>query len=89
MRIKRPVRVGGAVRIAEPKEIKAATMTQENAAKFLGVSVGTLRKWQKEGVVPVVKIGGRYLYSETTLTKWLEEKAAPGAGQVSPRSLDA
>jgi excisionase family DNA binding protein len=35
------------------------TMSYQEAAQFLGVSVGLLRKWKREGRLEVIKLGRR------------------------------
>jgi len=44
-------------------------MTQRECANFLGVSVGTLIIWRKDGRVPFLKLGRTILYSKKQILK--------------------
>ena len=45
----------------------------EAAADRLGLSVHTLRRWQREGRLPVVRLGRRVVVSEETLAELLAQ----------------
>ena len=49
------------------------------AAEFLGVSVGTLRKWADEGRIParVNQVNGYRLFLREDLEKFLRKTATP------------
>jgi excisionase family DNA binding protein len=52
-------------------------LTEQAAARWIGVSLRTLQSWRRRGVgPPVVSIpGGRlYRYRRSTLDAWLEER---------------
>ena len=42
--------------------IDSGMLTKQQVADALSVTVRTISKWQKEGFLPVIKIGGRCLY---------------------------
>lgn len=47
------------------------TITREEAAKILNVTVQTLWRWAKEGILNPVKIGTKVLYRATDIEKML------------------
>jgi len=65
--------------IAEPDK----TLTLEEAASYLRVSVSKLYSLARKGVVPAGKIGTRWLFRQAALHKWLEQKTRkPLEGKV-------
>jgi len=46
-------------------------LTAEQAAKLLGVSEQTLRKWVDAGEVPAVQIASRWRFSKTRLEQFI------------------
>jgi excisionase family DNA binding protein len=57
-----------------------------DAAEFLGVSAGSLRKWSDQGLVPVYRTpGGQRRYSPGDLEDFLASMRQPPAGQPVPR----
>ncbi|MGV7277023.1 helix-turn-helix domain-containing protein [Mycobacterium kansasii] len=44
-----------------PIDSPADLLTTQQAAKFLGVSDATLRKWVREGLIPEVRVGRKLL----------------------------
>lgn len=51
------------------------TITREEAAKILNVTVQTLWRWAKEGILTPVKIGTKVLYRATDIEKMLTPKS--------------
>jgi len=51
-------------------------LTRDQAAAYLGVSVGTLAVWATTGrySLPVVKVGRLVRYRRTDLDAWLDER---------------
>lgn len=45
-------------------------VTRKEAAKYFGVSAGTLSYWTSLGM-PVAVVDGRKLYGKESITKWL------------------
>ncbi len=47
---------------------------QAGAARFMGVTVATIRRWSRKqaGALPFYRIGHRALYREEDLRTWLE-----------------
>ncbi len=52
------------------------TITPEELAMTLGVSVETIHAWIDSGMIPYRTEGGNRLFHEVDLKKWLEEKYA-------------
>ena len=49
-------------------------MNIEEAAKFTGLAVPTLRKYVVSRAIPFIKIGTRVVFDSEDLTRWLEER---------------
>lgn len=47
-----------------------------DAAKFLGVSRGTIYRWAKKGLIEIVKIGGTSRINKSSLSKLANESAS-------------
>ena len=47
-----------------------------DVATWLGTSPGFVRKQAETGVLPGVKVGKFWFFSEVRLARWLEEQAA-------------
>lgn len=45
-------------------------LKQKFMAEFLGISVNTLKDWQKQGL-PAIVLDGVILYSKEEVTKWI------------------
>lgn len=56
------------------KEQEKVLLTQEEAAKYLGTTVGTLNAWRFYGKqkIPFIKWGNRIRYRIEDLDKWIE-----------------
>lgn len=53
----------------------------KKAAIMLGVGTATLRRWNREGVLPITKLGGRVLgYHRDTLNAFAEGRKVPKKG---------
>ena len=53
-------------------------MTPEEAARYLGIALGTLRNWTSAKYVPHAKRGRVVRYHREQLDKWLSKGACPG-----------
>ena len=63
-------------------------LTSSEAARFLGVTEGTLRVWRcvHRHAVPYIKVGHKVQYEERDLVTWLESrKVHAGELQVAAR----
>lgn len=50
-------------------------MTQAQAAKYLGTTVGTLNSWRYYGknTIPFIRWGNRIRYRKSDLDTWIEQ----------------
>ena len=48
-------------------------LTQREAARYLRISVDTLKKLTDENIVPARRIGSRIIYGRDALKKWVNE----------------
>lgn len=55
--------------------LRPALMTQAEAAKYLGTTVGTLNTWRHHGKnpIPFVRWGNRVKYRKEDIDKWVAE----------------
>lgn len=60
-------RLADAVRVASP------WMTAQQAADYLGISVGTLRNWTSAKFIPFSRRGRVVRYHRDMIDKWLAE----------------
>jgi excisionase family DNA binding protein len=61
----------------------AGWLTTEAAAEYLQVSVDTMRRWARTGVIPAAKLGNRggFRFRREDLDRFLEgRRPAAGAG---------
>lgn len=49
-------------------------MNIDEAAKFTGLAVPTLRKYVVSRAIPFIKIGTRVVFDSDDLTRWLDER---------------
>lgn len=56
------------------------------AAAALGVSVDTLRRWERDGRVAFERVDGRRFLPAAELARLLRERAAGGGGRSSARN---
>ena len=58
-------------------------LTTEEAALYLKVNVGTLRRWAREGVIPAAKLGNRggFRFRREDLDRFLESRRQGQAGR--------
>ena len=61
---------------AMSKIINNDRLTPQDAANFLGVSVGTLAVWRctKKEIIPYIKVGHKVMYQRQDLDAWLQSK---------------
>lgn len=54
-------------------------LTDEEAAKILGVTPGTLQVWRSTGryKLPFVKVGRNVRYVQSNLISWIQERTYP------------
>lgn len=48
-------------------------LTTEDVAEKLRQDKTTIQKWSRLGILPVIKIGRRFLYDEKDLTQWVRQ----------------
>jgi excisionase family DNA binding protein len=53
-------------------------MGAEEAARYLGIALGTLRNWTSLGFIPCVKKGHVTRYHREVIDNWLAEGGRPG-----------
>ncbi|MEK4030742.1 helix-turn-helix domain-containing protein [Pseudobacillus sp. FSL P4-0506] len=55
------------------------TLTTKEAAKYIGVSIGTVRKYVHEEGLPVLRFPGRrkWLFKKDLIDQWVEERSQP------------
>lgn len=61
-----------------PSEYNSPWLRPEDAAKYLGVALGTLRNWTSAKFVPFAKRGGVVRYHRDQLDKWMLAKSCKG-----------
>ncbi len=69
----------------------AKSLDLERAARLLGVSPGTLRRWARQGVLGVRAPGGELRFSREELERWAQERGIrliTGPGVASPPVVD-
>jgi excisionase family DNA binding protein len=56
--------------------VKTRLLTTEEAARFLGVTAGTLAVWRclRRYALPFVKVGRIVKYDEADLREWIESR---------------
>ncbi len=54
------------------------------AARLLGVTESTIRKWVHEGFIPHIKIGRAVRFDPRDLSRWLETLRKPGRSNRIP-----
>jgi excisionase family DNA binding protein len=53
-------------------------MSPLEAARYIGISIGTLRNWSSGRFIPFVKRGGVIRYNRNSIDKWLSKGGCPG-----------
>jgi excisionase family DNA binding protein len=61
-------------------DIKPATLTEEQAAIYLGIGVDLLRRLRKDGELPHVRLGDRIVYYPPSLDDFLRRKSEVSVG---------
>lgn len=59
---------------------ESALLGMREAGKFLGLSYWRVYGLVKEGVLPVVEVGGKFYLRRTTLMRWLEKSESKRRG---------
>lgn len=54
--------------------MEQVTMFAKDAAKYLGISYDTLLGLSRQGIVPSLKIGRRYVFRKETLDLWMKNQ---------------
>ena len=62
-------------------------MSIEKAGQILGLSKHTLRKWIREGRVPVVRLGRRVLIAEEDIKSLIRSNRIPAGSPAKIESL--
>lgn len=71
-------------------DIKPATLTEEQAAIYLGIGVDLLRRLRKDGELPHVRLGDRIVYYPPSLDDFLRRKSEVSVGaHVGVRKIPA
>ncbi|MCH4891210.1 helix-turn-helix domain-containing protein [Acidaminobacter sp. JC074] len=54
---------------------RVSTITVEEAAAYLGISIPTLRSYYLQGVLPCIRVrrGGRVLFRTKSLDDWMDK----------------
>jgi excisionase family DNA binding protein len=60
--------------LSEPQQNKRGTLTLKEAAEFLRLSAGTLRRLARARKIPVIKLGRKWLFRQASLERWLAER---------------
>ena len=74
-----------------PDRIEGSLWTVDDVACFLGVAPKTVRKWQLNGTLPFVKLGGKLVrFSPAAVQEWVEHHVvtARPADDESPLVAD-
>jgi len=58
----------------ESEPDRKQVLDREEAAKFLRISMSTLDRYTKSGLIPYIKLKGRVLFNKDSLKDWLEQK---------------
>ncbi|OCA87327.1 helix-turn-helix domain-containing protein [Pseudobacillus wudalianchiensis] len=55
------------------------TLTTKEAAEYIGVSIGTVRKYVHEEGLPVLRFPGRrkWVFKKDLIDQWIEERSQP------------
>ena len=63
---------------------KSVLMTQQEAAEYLGTTVGTLNTWRHYGKnpIPFVRWGNRIKYLKEDLENWIKENKQPASQNI-------
>lgn len=61
----------------EEAKILRKVLGPEEAAKELGVSLGLMYRLLRNGKIPHVRAGDRYLISSAALARWVEGQSTP------------
>ena len=63
---------------------KSVLMTQQEAAEYLGTTVGTLNTWRHHGKhpIPFVRWGNRIKYLKEDLENWIKENKQPASQNI-------
>jgi len=60
--------------LSEPRQIRRGALTLKEAAEFLRISEGTLRRLSKAKKIPAIKLGRKWLFRQVSLERWLAER---------------
>ena len=55
-----------------------ALLNESELASLLGLSAWTVRRWRLSEGLPVIKIGGRFLYRFESVLEWLKTRETVG-----------
>ncbi|BBI32452.1 excisionase family DNA-binding protein [Cohnella abietis] len=69
--------------VAEATKVKRATMSAEEAAVYIGVSIDSLMLDVHAKKVPFVMVRRRYLFTQSGLDEWMSEQARINSGRAS------
>jgi excisionase family DNA binding protein len=78
-----PACLGPADGDTSPDRIEGSLWTVDDVARFLGVAPKTVRKWQLNGALPFVKLGGKLVrFRPAAVQEWVDHRV------VTPRPAD-
>lgn len=55
--------------------MEKACFDQKETAKYLGLGITQTQHYMRNGFIPSIKLGRRYIIPKATLDKWLEEQS--------------
>lgn len=61
-------------------DITPATLTEEQAAVYLGIGVDLLRRLRRDGEMPHIRLGDRVVYYPPSLDDYLRRKSEISIG---------
>lgn len=63
-------------------DITPATLTEEQAAAYLGIGVDLLRRLRNDGELPHIRLGDRVVYYPPSLDEYLRRKSESSIGML-------
>ncbi len=62
----------------KPEETKAKLLTKNEVIELFSISLTTLYRWDKVGLLPIIRIGSRVYYLESDISKIVEKNRFGG-----------
>jgi excisionase family DNA binding protein len=57
------------------KNIETVCFNTKETAKYTGLGITKTQEYIREGIIPSIKLGRRYIVPKAVLDKWLEEQS--------------